>query len=83
MKNNVIKFKNDIKLYVLDELDYKGKKYIFGLELDEKGMPIEENVHTLEVAVNDNNLVTNEITDFEIASVVNNIFLARLANGEE
>ena len=79
MKDYVIKLSNGAKAYVLDELEYKNKKYIFAGELDENDEPIKENVHSLEVLMNGDKLITKTITDFEIASVVNNLFLAKSA----
>ena len=79
MKDYVIKLSNGAKAYVLDELEYKNKKYIFSVELDENDEPIKENVHSLEVLMNGDKLITKTITDFEIASVVNNLFLAKNA----
>lgn len=77
MKDYVIKLSNGAKAYVLDELEYKNKKYIFAVELDENDEPIKENVHSLEVLMNGDKLITKTITDFEIASVVNNLFLTK------
>lgn len=78
MKDNVIILNDKIKCYVNDELTYKDKKYIFCIELDENESLINEAVHVLEVSVKKNELITKPIEDFEIASVVNNLFLARL-----
>ena len=78
MKDNVIELNNNIKCYVNDELTYKNKKYIFCIELDENETLINDSVHVLEVSVKDNELITKPIEDFEISSVVNNLFLARL-----
>lgn len=78
MKNNILNLEEDIKVYVLDELDYKNKKYVFTIQLDENGEPIEENVHVLEVTVLNEKLIAKQIEDFEISSIVSNMFLARL-----
>ncbi len=79
MKDYVIKLANNAKAYVLDELEYKNKKYIFAVELDSNDEPIQSNVHVLEVVINGNTLTTKTIEDFEVASVVNNLFLTRVA----
>lgn len=78
MKDNILKLEEDTRVYVLDELEYKNKKYIFTIQLDENNEPIEENVNALEVYVEDNNLIAKKIEDFEISSIVSNMFLARL-----
>ena len=83
MKDKVLKLTDNIKIYVIDEMNYKEKKYIFSFEVDNNDELLEDKVHVLEVSITNNDLILNEIEDFEVASVVNNLFLARLANGEE
>ena len=77
MKDNVIILNDDVKCFVADELKYKNKKYVFCIQLDENEELIEDAVHTFEITVKDNALITKDIEDFEIASVVNNLFMAR------
>lgn len=77
MKDNVITLNDDVKCFVADELTYKNKKYVFCIQLDENEELIEDAVHTFEITVKDNALITKDIEDFEIASVVNNLFMAR------
>ena len=78
MKDKVITLKDNTKVYTLDELDYKGKKYVFAAELDDNGEPIEEKMYALEVSIDNDVLSLKEIEDFEVASVVNNLFIVRL-----
>lgn len=80
MKDNVITLNGNVKCYVADELEYKNKKYIFCLQLDENDEMIENATHVFEVTVKDDKLITKAIEDFEIASVVNNMFIARAMN---
>ena len=80
MKDKVISTKDNLRMYVLDELEYKNKKYIMCIGVDENDEIIGANPHVYEVTVEGNNLITSNITDFEIASVVNNMFLARTQN---
>ena len=77
MKDNVITLNENVKCFVADELTYKNKKYIFCIQLDENEELIENAVHVFEVAVSDDKLITKAIEDFEVASVVNNLFIAR------
>lgn len=77
MKDNIIKLSEGAKCYVMDELDYKSKKYIYCIEVDEDGEFIEDSIFTREIGLDDNTLIIKPIEDFEIASVVNNLFLAR------
>lgn len=81
MKDKVISLGNE-KYYVLDELLYKNNRYIFCAECDEKEEELIGNYSVLEVKINNEDLVVQSIKDFEIASVVNNMFLARLQNEE-
>lgn len=78
MKGNVITLNETVKCCVIDELTYKNKKYIFCLQLDENDEMIENATYSFEVSVKDDKLITKAIEDFEIASVVNNMFIARL-----
>lgn len=77
MKDKVIKNSDGTRLYVLDELDYKNKKYIMGTLVSETDEVIPNSVKILEVLKEEDNTYTKEIEDFEIASVVNNMFLVR------
>lgn len=77
MKDNVITLNETTRCYVVDELVYKNKKYIFCFELDDKEEIDKESVHIFEVTIKDDELITKTIEDFETASVVNNLFLAR------
>lgn len=80
MKDYIINLSGNLKAYVLDELEYKDNKYIFVVELDESGNPIKENVHALQVIIENDKLLTKSIEDFEIASVVNNLFITKAAS---
>lgn len=77
MKNNVITLNENVKCCVVDELDYKSKKYIFCIQIDENDEMIENATHVFEVVVKDDKLITKVIEDFEVASIVTNMFLAR------
>ena len=82
MKDKVIGLKNDVKAYVLDELDYNNRKFIFVIELDKEDNPIDDSYKQLELKIINDELIIDDIDDFEIASVVNNLFLSRMANEE-
>ena len=82
MKDKVLKLTDNIKIYVIDEMNYKDKKYIFAFEVTDNDDLIEDKPYILEVVITNDNLTLNEIEDFETASIVNNLFLARMANGE-
>lgn len=77
MKDNVITLNGNTKCYVVDELTYKNKKYIFCFQLDENDEMVENATFVFEVTVIEDKLITKPIEDFEVASVVNNMFIAR------
>lgn len=77
MKDNVIRLNDDTKCYILDEMIYKNKKYVYCVEIDSNDELIKENMYVLEIIVRDDKLMTKEIEDLEIASAVTNMFLAR------
>lgn len=77
MKDTVITLNENIKCYIVDELVYKNKKYIFAFQLDENDEMVENATYVFEVGVKDDKLTTKPIEDFEVASIVNNMFLAR------
>ena len=82
MKNNIIRFKDNDRIIVVDELDYNDKKYIYGFQVDDNDQIVEDNIYTLEVKVENDKLVVNEIENLEVASAVNCMFLARLKQSE-
>ena len=81
MKDKVIKFKDE-KYYVIDELLYKGRSFIFCAECDSTCDDITGNYSVLEVKFLNNDLVVGDIEEFEIASAVNNLFVAKMSQGE-
>ena len=77
MKDDVITLNGNVKCYVLDELNYKEKRYIFCVQIDENDEMIENSTSVFEVLIKDDKLITKAVEDFEVASVVNNLFMAR------
>lgn len=77
MKDDVITLNGNVKCYVLDELNYKEKRYIFCVQIDENDEMIENSTSVFEVLIKDDKLITKAVEDFEVASVVNNLFIAR------
>ena len=82
MKDKVLRMNDNQRVYVVDELNYEDKKYIFAFEIDDNDDLLEDKPHTLEVLIENDSLILNEIENFEIASIVNNMFITRLASGE-
>ena len=56
MKDNVITLNENVKCYVVDELDYKGKKYIFCIQLDENDEMVENATYVFEVTIKNDKL---------------------------
>ena len=84
MKDKIFNLDNGKSLYVLEELEYKNQKFVFGTEVDKENEELKDNYIVLEVKITDaDKLRLEEVSDFETLSVVNNLFLAKLANNEE
>lgn len=83
MKDKIIELKNGINYYVLEELVYNNKKYIFGAECDLEKDTIKENDFiVMEVTLKDNELVLDDITDDNIAQIVTNMFMDKFRNSK-
>ena len=78
MIDKIIKLTDNTTIYILDEIDYKNKKFIYGVECDSETELLKENYFVLEVKVKNDILTLDNINDVEIESVVNNIFLSRV-----
>lgn len=78
MIDKIIKLTDNTTIYILDEIDYKNKKFIYGVECDTEKELLKENYFVLEVKVKNDILTLDNINDVEIESVVNNIFLSRV-----
>ena len=77
MKNKVLTLKNDVQIYVVDEVIYKNHRYVYGLQCDNKLGELSNNHLVLEAKINAGKLVLDNINDFGTASIINNIFLSR------
>ena len=78
MIDKIIKLTDNTTIYILDEIDYKNRKFIYGVEWDSEKEILKENYFVLEVKVKNESLILDNINDVEIESVVNNIFLYRV-----
>lgn len=68
MKDTVIKLKNNDNYYVLEELNYQGKKYIIATKCDLENETLEEDrLVLLEVKLIDNSIGVDEVYDDELA----------------
>jgi len=80
MTDKIIKLNNNLNICIIDEIEYKGKKYVYGIECDSKEENIIENYYVLEAKLEGSDLIVDDIDDVERESVVHNIFLSRLKN---
>lgn len=71
VKDKVIQMDNGKSYYVLEEIEYQGKKYILTLECDlEKDMVNEDDYFAMELAIETGELNIKKIDDNDIAKVV-------------
>ena len=80
MIDRIVVLDDKTNIYILDEIEYKGKRFVYGVECEFSSSDIKENYYVLEVDMKDNKLLLKDIEDIETISVVNNIFLSRIKN---
>lgn len=80
MIDKIVVLNDKTKIYILDEIEYKGKRFVYGVECESSVEDITENYYILEINLSNDKLLLNDINDIEIESVVNNIFLSRIKN---
>ena len=84
MKDKIIEIKEGTNFYVLEELKYNDKKYIFGAKCDLEKDTIEENNFIIqEVTIKDNQLVLNDLENEEEAKIIANMFIEKIGNAED
>lgn len=80
MKGKILELNDGIEYYVLDELDYNNKKYVFTSPYNQKNETIdEENFLVVEIKINKDKLIVNDINDSNEALNISNMFLAKMA----
>lgn len=81
VKDKVIQMDNGKSYYVLEEIEYQGKKYILTLECDlEKDMVNEDDYFAMELAIENGELNIKKIDDNDIAKVVVGMLLSKMQN---
>lgn len=81
VKDKVIQIDNGKSYYVLEEIEYQGKKYILTLECDlEKDMVNEDDYFAMELAIENGELNIKKIDDNDIAKVVVGMLLSKMPN---
>lgn len=80
MKGKILELNDGIEYYVLDELDYNNKKYVFTSPYNQKNETIdEENFLVVEIKINKDKLIVNDINDSNEALNISNMFLEKMA----
>lgn len=82
MKDKVLKLKNDSKYYVLDELNYEDRKFVFTVECDLENVSYIENYLILEIVIDNNKLIVKNVNDVNILENTTKLFLTRLKNSK-
>ena len=81
VKDKVIQMDNGKSYYVLEEIEYQGKKSILTLECDlEKDMVNEDDYFAMELAIENGELNIKKIDDNDIAKVVVGMLLSKMQN---
>jgi len=78
--DKVLKLKNDSKYYVLDELNYEDRKFVFTVECDLENVSYIENYLILEIVIDSNKLIVKNIEDVNILENITKLFLTRVKN---
>ncbi len=79
MIDKVIKLDNNLEYYVLDEMTYKGKNYLMGLQVDNEKEGITNNYIFVETIKDINGNVTLiDIESPDLLEKIGNMFIERL-----
>ena len=80
MKDKIITLKSGIDFYIIEEVDYKDKKYILGSKCDLIQDKIsEEELNLFEISINNDDLVVNNVED-ETAQIVTSMIMEKISN---
>ena len=82
MIDKVLKLKNDSKYYVLDELNYEDRKFVFTVECDLESVSYIENYLILEIIIDNSKLIVKNVDDVNILENITQLFLTRLKNSK-
>lgn len=63
MKDKIINLQDGTSIYIADELDYNGRRYVYGLQYDKMTFNVTAKYYILEVIVSDNKLKLKRIED--------------------
>ncbi len=84
MKDKIISLKNGDSYYIIDEIDYLGKKYAYGIPCNLKNESLnEETAIIMELKTEQNQIIVDEIYDDEIALEVLKLFQKKFQEKQE
>lgn len=81
MKDKVVSISIGKEIYILDEINYADKKFIYGVECNNSEdaiEPLTDNYYFLEVKENNGDLILDNIDDPILSDEVSKIFLSRI-----
>lgn len=81
VKDKVMQMENGKSYYVLEDVEYNGKKYVLSLECDlDKDTINEEDYLVMELSMADGELAIKRIEDDNVAKVVVSLLLNKVKN---
>lgn len=80
IKDKIIKT-NEINYYILEEIEYDNKKYVMAAECNlEKDTFNDEKYIIMEIKIENNELITADIEDMDLASTIANLLIEKIKN---
>ena len=81
MRDKIIKMSDGQEYYILEDVEYNGKKYVLSLECNLDKDTVNENDYlVMEVAFENDDLMIKIVDDVEVAKVVVSMLLNKVKN---
>ena len=83
MEDTMITLENGINYYIIDDLDYEGRKFVIGsiVYLDEQELQ-DDNFLIKEIVKNGDQLVVIDIEDDQLAAEVTRLLIAKIQTSD-
>ncbi len=78
MINKVIKLKDGLEYYVIDQIIEDKKIYLFAVQVDNYSLDVIDKCVVCEVKFKDDGLVVDNVSDTNEQEKINNIFISRM-----
>lgn len=79
VKDRILDLKNGVSYYILEEVIYGDKKYVMACVCDTKSNYVNEDDYiVMEIAINNDDLVLENIKDLEVAKVVTKLLIEKV-----